>query len=73
MVFECPQLYQSFVLVKIGRTRNYLLCGYIPSPSGAVKDDNVVERILVCRDPNRSQGDGTPMPNANGSTDGREI
>ena len=30
------------------------------SPFGAAKEDNVVERILVCQDPNKLQGLGTP-------------
>ena len=40
--------------------RKYPLCGYVPSPYGAAKEDNVVERILVCQDPNKLQGLGTP-------------
>ena len=36
-------------------TRKYLLRGYVPSPSGMAKEDNVVERILVCQDPKKSQ------------------
>ena len=48
-------------------------------PWGGVKEDNVEERILVCRDPKKSRGEGRQTPNdynyadADGSADGRQI
>ena len=48
-----------YMRIKIFPTGKYPLRGYVPSTSRAAKEDNVVEKILVCRDPNKSQGDGT--------------
>ena len=41
------------------------------APLGGAKEDNIVKRILVCQDPNKSRGDADDYNAADKSTDGR--